>query len=125
MSRILDPLVANAAYAFIAVGVVWLAVAILAGSALILWPVVACVAGGVMLKQWPGQRITWAWVISASAMGFLLSAYQVYAWMSFLGGAFSGLAAASLAGFAVLALVHLFLFYLGTAKPGVAEAISS
>jgi len=125
MSRVLDPMVANAGYAFIGVGVVWLAIAFLAGSALILWPVIACVAGGILLKEWPALRITWAWVVSAAAMGFLLSAYQVYAWTAFLGGAFSTLAAASLAGFAVLALVHLVLLYLGTAKPSAAKAVQT
>jgi hypothetical protein len=122
MPRFLEVLVANAAYFFIAVGVVWLAVAVLAGSALILWPVVACIAAGLMLREWPSGRLTWAWVVATAAMGFILSAYQVYAWLSFLGGAFSNLAAASTAGFAVLAVVHLLLIYAGTSRPGAAKA---
>ncbi len=122
MPRILDALVANGPYAFIAVGVVWLAIAAIAGSALVLWPVVACIAAGGMLRMWPGRRLTWAWAISAAAMGFVLSAYLVYAWAAFEGGAFSSLATASIVGFSILALVHLVLFYLGIAKPAVDAA---
>ena len=119
MPKVLEPLVANASYFFIAVGVVWLAVAILAGSALILWPVVACLAGGLMLRQMPSHRFTWAWVVSSAVMGFLISAYQVYAWAGYLGGTFSSLAATLFGGFAVLAIVHVFLFYAGISKPSV------
>jgi hypothetical protein len=125
MPRLLDALAANAAYAFIAVGIVWLAVAVLADSALMLWPVIACVAGGIQLKLWPSGRLTWAWAISSAVMGFLLSAYQVYAWLGFLGGAFSSLATASMVGFLVLAIAHVFLFYAGTAKPKTAKSTSS
>ena len=92
--------------------------AVLAASALIAWPVVACIAGGLMLRRWPTRRLTWAWAVATAAMGFLLSAYQVYAWLLFIGGAFSSLAAASSVGFAVLAVVHVFLFYAATRKPG-------
>ena len=108
---------ANAPYAFIVVGVVWLAVAILTGSALILWPVFACIAGGVLLRMRPSGRLTWAWAISTAVLGLLLSAYQVYAWAPFLGGAFSSVAAVSVACFTLLAIAHLFLFYAGIGKP--------
>jgi len=123
MSRVLRPLVANAAYAFIVVGAVWLAVAFLSSSALILWPALVCIAGGIMLQQLPFHRLTWAWIVSAASMGFLLSAYEVYAWAGFLGGAFSSLATVSLLGFAVLAVAHLLLLYLGTAKPVTANTV--
>ncbi len=117
MPKLLDPLVSRAPYFFMAVGVAWLAVALIAGSALVLWPVIACIAGGIMLRQMPTYRITWAWAASSAALGFLISAYQVYAWAGFLGGAFSSLAGVSLVAFAVLAVVHMLLFYVGTAKP--------
>ncbi len=122
MPRVLDLLVANAAYAFIAVGVVWIGVAVLTGSAFVLWPVVACLAGGALLKARPSRRLTWAWVVATAVMGFLLAAYQVYAWLGFLGGAFSTLAGGATVGFAVLAVVHVFLFYAATAKPKPQEA---
>lgn len=117
MPKFLDVLVDNASTAFIAMGVVWLAIAVLSDAALILWPVLACIAGGIMLKQWPAGRFTWAWAVASASMGFLLSAYQVYAWLSFVGGAFSALATGLAVGFAVLAVGHVFLFYAGTAKP--------
>jgi len=119
MPKFLDTLAVNVAYAFIAVGVIWLAVAFLASSSLILWPALACLAGGIMLREWPVGRLTWPWAVATAVMGFLLSAYQVYAWLSFLGGTFSTLAAASVAGFAVFALVHAFLFYAATTKPTI------
>jgi hypothetical protein len=117
MPKILDLFVANGSYFFIAVGVIWLAIAFLAGSSLILWPVVACIAGGIMLREWPSGRFTWAWCVATAVMGLLLAAYQVYAWLSFLGGAFSTLATLSTAGFAVLAVIHVLLFYVATARP--------
>ena len=122
MPKFLDPLVANAPYFFIAVGVVWLAIAAATGSALILWPVIACIAAGIMLRQIPSHRFTWAWVISSAVLGFVISLYLVYTWVGYLGGAFSSLAAESLAAFAVLAVVHVFLFFAGSAKPPTAEA---
>jgi len=122
MPKFLDILVANVAYFFIVMGVAWLAVAVLASSSLILWPVVACVVGGIMLREWPSGRLTWAWCVATAVMGFLLSAYQVYAWLSFLGGAFSTLATASAVGFTLLALFHVFLFFAATAKPSAAQA---
>ena len=110
-----------AAYAFFVVAAAWLAVAVLGDSPLTLWPVVACVASGVLLWMWPGQRFTWAWVVSTAVLGFLLSAYQVYAWAPFLGGTFSALAATSFVGFAIFALVHVFLFFVGL-KPALPKA---
>jgi len=122
MPKLLDTLVANAAYAFIAAGVIWLAVAVLGDSSLILWPVVACIAAGIMLREWPSGRLTWSWAVATAVMGFLLSAYQVYAWLSFLGGTFTTVAVASVIGFAVFAISHVFLFYAATSKPGIAKA---
>ena len=123
MPKILDSLVAHAAYFFIAVGVIWLAVAVLGQSYLILWPVVACIAGGVMLREWPAGRLSWAWCAATAVMGFLLSAYKVYAWLPFLGGAFSSIASFSSLGFALLAVLHVFLFYAGTSKPAGSAAL--
>jgi hypothetical protein len=124
MSALLGTLRGNSAYVFIAVGVLWLAVAVAAGSALILWPVFACVLGGVLLKMWPTGRLTWAWTISTAVFGFLLAAYQVYAWLPFLGGTFSGIAAVASVVFFVFALLHAFLFYAG-AYPVKPEAEKS
>jgi hypothetical protein len=104
----------NAAYLFIAVGVVWIAVAIVTGSSLLAWPVVACLVSGALLKLYPSKRITWAWAISTAGLGLLLSAYQVYAWSPFIGGAFSTLAGSALAVFVVLAAAHVVLLYAGT-----------
>lgn len=113
MSALLGTLRGNSAYAFIAVGVLWLAVAVAAGSPLILWPVVTCVLGGVFLKMWPAKRVTWAWAISTAVFGFILAAYRFYAWLPFLGGAFSETAAVAAAVFLAMAVLHVFLFYAG------------
>jgi hypothetical protein len=121
MPKFPDTLVANAAYAFIGVGVIWLAIAVLSDSSLILWPVAACLAGGIMLREWPSGRLTWSWAVATAVMGFLLSAYQVYAWLSFLGGTFTTLAVVSVISFAIFAMVHVFLFYAATSKQSVAR----
>jgi hypothetical protein len=111
----------NAAYAFFVVAVAWLAVAVLGDSPLTLWPVGACIVSGFTLRMWPGERFTWAWVVATAVLGFLLSAYQVYAWVPFLGGTFSTLAAASLVGFAIFAVAHAFLFFVAL-KPALPKA---
>jgi len=117
LPNVLGVIRTNSAYAFLLIGVVWLGIAVIAASPLILWPVVACLLGGVMLRMWPANRLTWAWAVSAAVLGFLLSAYQVYAWVPFLGGHFSALAEGALAGFAVLAVAHVFLMYAGASRP--------
>jgi hypothetical protein len=103
----------NSSNAFIGVGVVWLAVAVLAGSAIVLWPVVTFIASGIMLRVMPSHRFTWAWVVASASLGFILSAYLVYAWAPFIGGTFSTLAAGAMVGFAIFAVVHVLLFYVG------------
>lgn len=117
MSGVLERARNNAPYLFWVVGVAWLGVGILAGSALVAWPVAACVLSGLFLRMWPGTRLTWAWAISSAVMGLIISAYQVYAWAPFIGGAFSTLATEALGGFAILGLVHVFLIYAGGYGP--------
>ena len=125
MSSIPGLLRSNAAYFFIAVGVVWAVLGVYTGSKLVAWPAIACIAGGIMLKVWPGRKITWSWAISTAAMGLIVSAYQVYAWAPLVGGDFSALAGATIAGFTVFAVVHLFLFYAGTAAPQAVRSETS
>jgi hypothetical protein len=110
---------ANVPYAYVIVGAIWLAVAVVSDTPLLLWPIVACVAGGALLKVRPTHRFTWAWTTAAAVMGFLLAAYQAYAAVPMIGGAFTILAIASLVAFAVFALGHLLLLYaesIGSAK---------
>ncbi|MDE1853554.1 MAG: hypothetical protein KGI38_07390 [Thaumarchaeota archaeon] len=125
MPEILGALKTNAAYFFLAVGVVWIGVAFVAGSLLILWPVAACLASGVLLKIRPGRRLTWAWVSSSATLGLLISAYQVYAWAPFLGGAFSTIAGTTLGVFAVLTVLHVLLLYAGATRPRPAKSTLS
>ena len=117
MPRVLDRIRDFSAYAFVAIGLVWLAIAFLAGSALLLWPVVACIVGGVLLRLRSGGRLSFAWASSAAVMGLVLSGYQVYQWIPFLGGAFNNLAVESLGGFVVLAAVHFLLLYVAATRP--------
>lgn len=125
MPRFIDALRSRSAYGYLAVGVAWLAVAAIAGSYFVLWPVVACLASGVLLLFRPSMRFTWAWVLATGALGFLLAAYQVYAWTPFVVGAFSLVAGEAIAAFAVLALVHVLLFFAGATKAKPARSGSS
>ncbi len=118
MPKVLDILKANAAYEFVVVGVVWLAVAYLDRSILILWPVVTCVTAGLLLKFRPAGRLTWAWTTSSAALGLLLSGYQAYVAAPLLAGTFSSIAAISFTGFTVFAIIHLFLLYAGYSPAG-------
>ncbi len=117
MSAILERLRGNLAYAFIGVGVVWLAIALVIGSYLTLWPVVTCFVSGFLLRSRGGDRLTWAWVSSSAVLGLLLSSYQVYAWVPFIGGSFSTSASVVIAGFGVFAVAHLLLLYLEFSAP--------
>lgn len=125
MPAILDTLRANVAYAFVAVGVVWLVVAVLTASPLLAWPLIACLVAGGLLKLRPGERFTWAWAVSSATMGFLVAGYEAYFWGPLVGGAFSSLASLSIGGFAVLALVHAFLAYAGGVSPKAAKSADS
>lgn len=115
----------SAPYFFIVVGLVWAAVGVLTASLLVAWPAFACVAGGLLLKLLPGRRLTWAWAVATASMGFIVSIYQVYAWAPLVGGAFSTLAEATLAGFLVFALVHALLFYAGAGLPETVKSATS
>jgi len=99
----------NLAYVFVLFGVVWVAIAFLAGSALVLWPAVACMAAGVLMKFRPGSRLSLAWAPSAAILGLLLSAYQAYVAVTLLSGAFVAIASATVAVFIILAVFHLYL----------------
>jgi hypothetical protein len=121
MPKVLDRVRDFSSYAFVGIGLVWLAIAFLAGSALLLWPVIACVVGGVLLRLRSGGRLTFAWASSAAIMGLVLSGYQVYQWMPFLGGTFNVLAAESLGGFAAFAVVHFVLLYSAASRPKTAR----
>lgn len=104
-------------------GFAWLGVAVAGGSMFILWPVIACIASGILLFFRPGIRFTWAWVLATAALGFLLAAYQAYLWVPFVSGAFSAVAGEAIAIFAALAIVHALLFLAGAskAKPSKSE----
>ena len=108
-----DVLRARSAYGYLVVGIAWLAVAALAGSLLILWPVVACLAAGALLILRPGRRFTWAWVLATATLGFLLAAYQVYSWAPFVVGAFAAVAGEAIAVFLILAVFHALLLFAG------------
>jgi heme/copper-type cytochrome/quinol oxidase subunit 3 len=118
-----DLLRARSAYVYLVVGIAWLGVAALAGSLLILWPVVACIAAGALLILRPGKRFTWAWVLATAVLGLLLAAYQVYSWASFVLGAFAAVAGEAIAVFLVLAVIHAFLLFAGASgtKPAKSE----
>jgi hypothetical protein len=116
MSRILNPLRDYVAYAFLAVGVGWLVVAYNTSSYLVLWPVITCFIGGILLRLRPGERLTWAWASSTAVLGFLLAGYQAYVASFLVGGALSSVASISAGAFSVFAAVHLLLLYAGNSS---------
>jgi len=113
MSRIISPLRSYVAYAFLAVGLGWLAVAYTTSSYLVLWPVITCFMSGILLRLRPSDRLTWAWASSSAVLGFLLSGYQAYVASFLVGGALSSVATISAVAFSVFAVVHLLLLYAG------------
>ncbi len=106
----------NAPYAYLVAGLIWLVVVYATGSVLLLWPVVACLLGGLLLRMMPGRRLTWAWATAAATMGLLLALYQAYTAAPLVFGSFSTIAGASLVAFGVFAVVHLILLYAANSK---------
>ncbi len=115
--RLFDLRRPNLGFAFFGAGFVWLAVVYITGTALNLWPVVACFVGGTLLRVKPVERLTWAWSVSSATLGLLLASYQAYAWIPLVSGSFGTLAVFSLVGFAVFAVVHALLLYSGWGAP--------
>ncbi len=109
MQSVSQTLRRNLAYVFIAVGLLWLVVGALTGSAFAAWPVVACILSGILLKAYPDSRLTTPWASATAIMGLFLSAYQVYAAAPLLSGAFATIAGSSMAIFFVFGVFHLLL----------------
>jgi hypothetical protein len=101
----------NLAYTFVVFGAIWVVIAFLAGSALVLWPAVACVVAGILLRAMPGSRLAIAWGPAAAILGLLLCAYQVYAAIPLLTGAFVMVASVSVVVFFLLGLGHAYLAF--------------
>jgi len=109
----------NLAYVFVVFGVIWIAVAFVAGSALVIWPAAACIAAGVLLRVRPSSKITMAWGPSAAILGLLLCSYQAYAAIMLLSGAFVTVASVSAAVFVLLGLGHVYLAFASYTGPAV------
>jgi len=124
LPKLAEILKANLAYEFVAVGLVWVAVAVALGLAIVLWPALTCIAAGAMLRLIPADRLTWSWATSSAVLGFLVCGYQVYASIGFLSGAFSAVAVETLAAFLVFAAVHATLFFFGY-RPAAQAAASA
>ena len=108
----------NTAYVFVVAGIVWLAAVVLTGSLLVLWPVVACVLSGVLLRMYPGSRFTAAWASASALMGIALSAYQVYAAAPLVSGTFETIAGTSIVAFLLFGLFHVYLLAVsGSRRP--------
>ncbi|MBI3840490.1 MAG: hypothetical protein HY297_00795 [Thaumarchaeota archaeon] len=121
MSDFVQTLKTNTSYGFMAVGAVWLVIALYISSALVIWPVATCVVSGLLLRLRPRERITWAWASSTAVLGALVSAYRAYIAIPFIFGAFQVVSAISIVGFGLFAVVHLFLLYAGNAAPEQAK----
>jgi len=113
LPKVTDILRSNLAYEFIAVGVVWMAIAVALNLAIVLWPALTCIVAGILLKFQPSGRLTWSWANSSAVLGFLVCGYQAYVAMEHVSGVFSMVAAETLAAFAIFALLHLMLLYAG------------
>ncbi|MDV3293680.1 MAG: hypothetical protein LYZ70_05365 [Nitrososphaerales archaeon] len=101
----------NLAYVFVVFALIWLGMALLTGSAFVLWPVLACGASGALLRFTPASGLAASLPTASAMMGLFLSAYQVYAATPLLAGAFSAIAGISVATFVLLGLGHVYLAY--------------
>ena len=99
----------NLPYLFVVVGAVWLGFVVVTGSTLLLWPVLACVISGVLLRIAPLSNFTAAWVGASALMGLVLSVYQAYVATALVTGRLAEIAWISLAAFVIFGVVHLYL----------------
>lgn len=111
MPSVLERVKGNLAYVFIALGVAWLILSAYTGSLLLLWPVLAFVVSGLLLKFLPEQKITGAWATSSAVMGLAICAWQAITAAPMATGAFAVLAAGSAVGFVLFGLAHLLVIY--------------
>lgn len=109
MPSVYELLKKNLAYVFVAAGVVWLALSALTGSLLLLWPVLAFVVSGVLLKVQPDAKLTGAWASASAVMGVAICGWQAATAAPMVTGAFATLAAASTVGFLVFAVAQLVI----------------
>jgi hypothetical protein len=98
-------------YALFVMAAIWLILAVYVWSALVLWPVLALAAGGLLLMLRPNNRITWTWVTASCGYGIVLALYQAASAASLLGGTFSVVAAESFIIFILLALAQFLVVY--------------
>lgn len=115
----------NVAYFFILVGVIWIGVTVLTGSYLLLWPVVTCLAAGVLLKLFPLARLAWPLSVSAALLGLMVGLDQLHAWYPYLTGPFSSLAGEAVGLFAALLVIHAVLLYVGWQRPAAPKPAPS
>lgn len=119
----MEPVRANLAYLFLIAGVIWFGMVYVTSSLLILWPAVACLVGGLLLKLRAESKLSNPWAVSAALLGFLLSGYQAYMAVPFMVGAFALVAVPSLVLFVVFAILHLFLLYGSGVQPKSEEEL--
>ena len=118
MPKVTEILRTYLAYEFIAVGIVWVVIAVALGLATLLWPALTCVVAGLLLRFEPSLRLTWPWANSSAILGLLVCSYQAYVATSYLGGVFSTIAIETLVAFSVFALVHLTMLYMEYSPAG-------
>lgn len=109
----------NLAYVFVLFGLIWVALAYVTGSLLVLWPAAACVVAGALIRIWPSSRISTAWAPAAAILGLLLCSYQVYEAVMLLSGAFVTVASISVVIFLLLGIGHLYLAFATYSPPSV------
>ena len=120
MSSALGTFRANLPYGFVVMGVLWLVVSVLDSSVLLLWPVAACLVGGVLLRMRPRGRLSWAWATAAGVMGLVLALYMAYVAAPLLTGSLSTVAAESVVVFSLFSVFQFLLVFLEN-SPGKAD----
>ncbi len=118
---LLETLKKNLPYLFALAGAAWAAVLYDTSSVLILWPVIASFVSAGLLLVFKEKTLTEAWTSASALLGFLLAAFQAYAAVGLLSGAFTTVATESLVAFVLFAALHLFILYAVLSKSKPAE----
>jgi hypothetical protein len=106
------------AYIFILLGIVWVAIILTGGAALLLWPALTSILSGALLLLRPEMKFSRALAKASALYGVLLAGYQAYVAIPLLGSLFSTFGTYSAASFTVIALLYLAILYASFSSPG-------
>jgi len=118
MAGVIEAVKKYLAYIFIVLGIVWVAIIITGGAALLLWPALTSIVSGALLILRPERKFSRALAKASALYGVLLAGYKAYVAVPLLVSVFSTFGTYSVASFTIMTLLYLALLYASFGTPG-------